>query len=113
MDNKKTGSLCWIALICWILGHIGIFLWDWLGRVIPVAYDRYVGPVLGMFFVVGFILAIIARVTFPDSKFAKVLVKIFIVEVIIIIALLLFIWISCELTMRSCESDCIGCINMG
>ena len=113
MDNKKAGSLCWIALICWLLGHIGLVLLDLLERELPIPYDGYVAPVVGMLFVVGFILAIIARVTFPDSKFAKVLVEIFIVEVIMIIALIIFFLISCSLALKSCESDCIGCLNMG
>ncbi|MCR5100666.1 MAG: hypothetical protein K6B41_04830 [Butyrivibrio sp.] len=112
-EDKRVKILCWTALICWILGHLTLFNSSWLESIVTAPYDKSIVPIAGMLFVVGLVLAIVVRVTSPKNKFAKVLVNTFIVEMIIVVALFIIFLISCELALRSCESDCIGCLEMG
>ena len=113
INNDRTKILCWTSLICWILGHITLFLVDRFEATLQSPYSDYVVPVMGMLLVAGVILVIVARVKSPRNKFAKTLFIIYVVEVVIIITLIILFLVACELSLRSCESNFIGCLEMG
>jgi hypothetical protein len=105
-EDKKANTLCYTSLASWIIGNLIAF---WGG-----AYDspfgefisKYISPFSGLFLIAGMVLAIIAKVNYPKSKFAKALLIVYIVEIVLGILLLILAVVSCILIIDACFNDC-------
>ncbi len=73
--------------------------------------------VFGVPLIISVVLAIIVRVIFPKNKFGKILMKIYVTLVLLFIAFLVFVIISCSMAMDSCIDSCCstaeGCGRIG
>ena len=107
--DPKASILCICSIILLVLAHLSIFLFTWW-------LDLGIFPPIGLFFIAGFILAIIAKVKFPKNKTAKVLIIIYIIELVIVGGLYLWLMITCGSACNTCDTciyDCSGCGNIG
>jgi len=105
-DNKKANKLCVWALLCY-------FVFSPLFRVLLIF--PFMDSILGVFCssfsfmssLAAYVLVIIARVKFPDNKFAKILMWIFILLFILSIILFAVMMISCAIACN--QTDFSGC----
>ncbi len=120
-DDKKANTLCLISIACTILGYIlvpmfgGVRLPDFVNDAIPVELDGFVETVQGatsmavgliawLGQIAGFVLMIIARVKYPKNTFAKVLMWIYIVSIVLWVLAVILLIASC----MYCASQCSG-----
>ena len=100
-DNNKANILCFISLALKYIPSIltGIFygITDNLKNTNnPIISLLGVGPLI------AFVLMIVVRVKYPKNKFGKVLMWIYIVELIISLILIIVIVIACAKILNDC-----------
>ena len=100
--DSRANTLCVISLILTYFISIPFGILEAISPSLKHAFDGIIG--LGP--IVGFILMIIARVKYPNSKFAKVLMWIYIISIIVWIILTILVLIACSVA-------CSGLGNMG
>lgn len=111
-NNPNARQYCIASLICLIVANITFALphsiFGFLGD-----YSRYIYQVNCLIFIAGLILAIIAKVYYPKNKFAKVLIILYIVEIVVALVVMVIVVAACIFTFASCINDCSSCGNIG
>ena len=100
-DKKKANILCIISLICTLGPTVLTTLLSMLG--IPNVLRDIITYSDGFLGLTGIVLMIIARVNYPQSKFAKIVMWIYIVLFIILVILLLIVLIFLGFLLYSCK----------
>ena len=108
-DDKKANTLCIISVLCTLVGYVlipifgGIKVPDYLTDSLPGDFTSFVenvrnatsaavGLMAWALQIAGFVIMIVARVKYPKNTFAKVLMWIYIVNVVIsVIAVVLLV----------------------
>lgn len=70
IEEKK---LCAISLLFWIIGNALVFV-----------KDKHIYPVVGFFLILAYVCVIVALVRYSASKFAKILLGIYVTEIVIV-----------------------------
>ncbi|MBQ8131648.1 MAG: zinc-ribbon domain-containing protein [Bacilli bacterium] len=102
-DKNNANLLCYISLLL-TFGSDGIL---WFANNIASSFGDNISGIIPLLNLVGFVLAIVARVKYPQSKFAKILLWTYVILFVLgIIAIVLFI-AAC---MYACSTmDTSGC----
>ncbi len=112
-SNNTALTLCIFSLCSWALGNVVLFGERILTDIFGYYYTRYILPTSGFFLIAGFVLAVIALIKYPKNTFAKVLVAVYIIEVILLIILVIIAIVACVLVLRSCAMSCGDCLRIG
>ena len=112
-SNNTALTLCIFSLCSWALGNVVLFGERVLTDIFGYYYTRYILPTSGFFLITGFVLAVIALIKYPKNTFAKILVAVYIIEVILLIILVIIAIVACVLVLRSCAMSCGDCLRIG
>ena len=98
-DNRKANLICTISLILTYGYSLFSKLISYGNSNISEIFDSFAGlaPLIGL------VLMIYARVKYPNNKFAKVLMWIYIINVIIAIVGMIIIVATCTSMIQSCS----------
>ncbi len=102
--------LCALSIISWAIGNILIFGRKGLYSVLGEQWSRYIFSIAGLFIIVGVVLVIIVLSRYPQNKVANILIKIYVAEIVIIIAAIIVMIIYNLYIIVSC---CNSCVNGG
>jgi cbb3-type cytochrome oxidase subunit 1 len=120
-DDKKANTLCWISVLCSIVGMVlmstygELELPDFIVSKLPAfvvdlmddlqSYaSMFLFTIGGLAHSAGFVLMIIARVKYPKNTFAKVLMWIYIIGIVLSVIATILVIASC----LYCASQCRG-----
>ena len=114
-DNTDSTAkkLCWASLISWITGNALLFGEDLFYAIFGEFYSKVVGPIAGLCLIAGLVLLIVALVNYPKNKFAKVLLIVYLLEIILVIIAFIMAVIACALLIESCFTGCYACYRIG
>ena len=118
-DDKKANMLCIASILCTIFGYIAIPMFTdlnslyWRNSIAPSFIENIFGTLAdristvlaglgGVSHLAGFILMIIARVKYPRNTFAKVLMWIYIIGIILSVLLVVVLVASCFVLLKQC-----------
>lgn len=92
---EKAKSLCIISLICMYgLGFVGVLVRDSAPLLVNILA---LGPLA------AWVLVIVARVKYKESKFAKILLIVYIVQTVLIIIFYAIMLITCFHLLSNCD----------
>ena len=120
-NNQKANRLCCISLACVILPAV-------LTVLLPSVWDafivskqdgslvldilRNIFSVVGcLSFITGIATLIYVRVKYPQNRFGKVLMWIYIVITVIMIIALIVLMIMCHYMIVTCGESCGSCLS--
>lgn len=114
-DNHSTicKTLCTISLVCWALANLIFIVSDQFFDLLIDVMAIFTEVLPGLLLISGYVLAIIAIVRYPRSTFARVLVIIYITELILLFLMMLLLVIACSNAIGSCSGEFISCLEMG
>ncbi|WP_027206846.1 hypothetical protein [Butyrivibrio fibrisolvens] len=114
-DNHSTTcrTLCMISLVCWALANLIFIVSDQFFDLLIDVMAIFTEVLPGLLLISGYVLAIIAIVRYPRSTFARVLVIIYITELILLFLMMLLLVIACSSAIGSCSREFISCLEMG
>ena len=98
-DKKNANILCIISLIC----TYGSGLFPLLTTLNNSESESMFSSVFSMGPLIGLVLMIIARIKYPKSTFAKILMWVYIVNIIILIIGMIVLMIACYSMIQSCK----------
>ena len=108
LKNDVCNTLCIISLVCFGLPLVGgvftAFLEHFELFYIPFRVFSFLAPLA---WIAGLVLMIVARVNYPQSKFAKVVMWIYIVGFILEVVTVIIALAACYMAVASCGS-CFG-----
>ena len=119
-ENIKGNKLCILSLILkYAVGFIGGGIIELFSNIFPSVSDSVADLIFGtLFSLVGisslaaFVLMVVVRVKYPKNTFGKVLMWIYIVEIILAIIAIVLIFLMCMACANSLDeffSNCRGC----
>lgn len=112
-NDSTVETLCWASLICWLNGNLLFWKNSFFKDILGDFLQKIVDPLSGLFFIAGFILLIISLVNYPHSKFAKVLLIIYVLEIIIFIITFFLAFMACMLIIESCTNGISSFYTLG
>lgn len=114
-DNHSATCkiLCTISLVCWALANMIFIVSDQFFDLLVDAMAIFTEALPGLLLISGYVFAIIAIVRYPRSTFARVLVIIYITELILLFLMMLLLVIACSSAIGSCSGEFISCLEMG
>ncbi len=112
-NDSTVETLCWASLICWLNGNLLFWTNSFFEDILGDFWQKIVDPLSGLFFIAGFILLIISLVNYPHSKFAKVLLIIYVLEIIFFIITIFLAFMACMLIIESCTNGISSCYTLG
>ena len=99
-DDKKANILCILSL----LFTYGLNIFPILSyRNNYNTGSRFLSGFSGLFPLIGLVLMIIARVKYPNNKFAKVVMWIYIISLLGMVLLFIVVMIACYSIISSCR----------
>ena len=106
MPNDKF--LCIISLICMYGTSIVGALLAWIGRAAPIldGLTSILTSLLGLGPIAAWVLVIYAKVHYKESKFAKVLLIIYIVQTVLAIIGIIILILACVSVVDNLGSGC-------
>lgn len=109
--KKNATTLCVISLILMygfpiIVGVIAGFIGTLNSNASDIMYNVF-GSFSSLSSIAAIVLMIVARAKYPESKFANVLMIIYIIQVAIFIMMGIIFLIACNTLMASCGQDYI------
>lgn len=107
--KKNATTLCAISLILMygfpiIMGVIAGVVGTFNSSVLDIMYN-VIGSFSSLSSIAAIVLMIVARVKYPESKFAKVLMIVYIVQAAIFIILGIIFFFACTALFASCASS--------
>lgn len=107
--KKNASTLCAISLILMygfpiIMGVIAGVVGTLNSSVLDIMYN-VIGSFSSLSSIAAIVLMIVARVKYPESKFAKVLMIVYIVQAAIFIILGIIFFFACTALFASCASS--------
>lgn len=103
MNNEtpfEEKTLCVISLLSWIAGNALVFV-----------KDKHIYPVVGFFLILAYVCVIVALARYSASKFAKILLGIYVTEIVIVFVAMIVQIIYGIYMIVSCIYSCYnyGC----
>lgn len=95
-EKKKVKNLCIWSLLFGFLFPRCMFL------VPDSTPGEIISTISGLCSLAGLVLMVVARIKYPNSKFAKVVMWIYILSFILYVIFMIFIIVLCYETLRSC-----------
>ncbi|WP_248404652.1 hypothetical protein [Butyrivibrio fibrisolvens] len=114
-DNHSATckTLCTASLVCWALANLILIVSNQFFDLLIDVMAMFTEAVPGLLLISGYVLAIVAIVRYPRSTFARVLVIIYITELILFFLMMLLLVIACSSAIGSCSGGFISCLEMG
>lgn len=119
-NDKQVNILCLISMACvfvpTIVSILFLSVWD---ALTTVRFDESsAGTLIGniwsilatLLLIAGIALLIYVRVKYPENKFGKVLMWIYIALAILMIIAIIVIIIACSMAMITCGEGCASCL---
>lgn len=102
-ENKEAQKLCIASLICM---YAGSTISAVLSFIVPVLAPLF-GTCAGLSPIAAIVLMIMARIKYPNNKFAKILMWVYIAQIILAILLFIIIVVACYYTCSTIDTS--GC----
>lgn len=111
--GKEVAYLCLASLACWLLGNFLLLGDTLLSRIFGAFYTTVLMPSSGLFIIAAYVIDIIAVVRYPKNIFSKVLLAIYILEIVLIVIAIIATVVFCISIIPGCYESFQGCLSMG
>lgn len=111
--NKEVTYLCFASLACWLLGNFLLFGDNLLSKAFGSFYTTVLMPSSGLFIIAAYVVDIIAAIRYPKNVFSKVLLAIYILEIVLIVIAIIATIVFCISIIPGCYESFQGCLNIG
>ena len=109
-SKDEATTLCVYSIICYVATPILTIIFQYLGE--RYSFFALFSRVTMLLPFVAYGLAIYAKVKYPESKFAKVLLIVYIVLFVLAIVLMIVAVIACAVFLKNCLEGCNGLGNI-
>ena len=102
-DEKQANLLCFLSILFTYVIPVPVTL---IGETVS-SLTGFVASISGIFPLAGLVLMIVARVKYPESKFAKILMWVYIATIGISMLMFLIVMVSCAMACNNMDTS--GC----
>ena len=100
--DKKAAGLCIASIICTVLGYASYGILSGISDFLGEYASGFIVSLGGLLQLAGFVFMIIARVKYPKNTFAKVLMWIYIIGIIVTVLIVVLVLASCYYILMQC-----------